>query len=195
MSDKSNKVAASVTTRAAAEATRGRNSTQPLAIHILDVGHGDSIIIEFPGQTRYAIIDCNLHAESNKGFEHARPVDKKEPKALTFFRNRAVECGDLVVEFACLTHPHADHFRGFHRLLEGLEDLRVPVRQFWDSSASLKKARAFRREAIALASPCNLRDADEIEALYGWIHPIAIARQVSTKPCKVRYPGFLWTAT
>lgn len=112
----------------------------PLKLHVLDVGHGDCLILEFPDGISHAIIDCNRRKESNRGF--GQDYDPSEPKVLTYFRSLVQDGISPIVEFVCLTHPHLDHYRGFGDLLRGLINLGIPIRQFWDFGVSGKKARA-----------------------------------------------------
>jgi beta-lactamase superfamily II metal-dependent hydrolase len=117
----------------------------PLKLHVLDVGHGDCLVVEFPDGISHGIVDCNRHKESNRGF--GREYDPNEPKALTYFRNVVANGLKPVVEFVCLTHPHLDHYRGLGQMLEGLMGLDIPIREFWDFGVSAKKARAIMRLA------------------------------------------------
>ena len=155
-----------VSTTTSIEAIHENEGALPLLIHVLDVGHGDSIIVEFPGGDRFGIVDCHAHAGTNRGFEHARPIDQRVPKALTFFRDRQSGGIRCVVEFACLTHPHADHYRGFRRPLEGFDGLGINVSRLWEWCASVKKARALLRAAATRRGPVLIRDADEIQPEY-----------------------------
>lgn len=115
-------------------------SDSSLKLHVFDVGHGDSLVLEFPGRTSFAIIDCHRHDESHRGF--GEDYDQSEPKALTYFRHLVAKGISPTVEFACLTHAHIDHYRGYGTLLKGLMDLGVPIKEFWDFGVAAKKARA-----------------------------------------------------
>ncbi len=74
-----------------------------LIIHILQVAHGDSIILEYDiSSNRYfAVIDSNQ-------------VTEGDPPALTKLQSLEAER----LSFAAITHPHADHYRGFLKILE-----------------------------------------------------------------------------
>jgi beta-lactamase superfamily II metal-dependent hydrolase len=74
-----------------------------LTIHILNVGHGDSIIVEYNGNsgTVFGIIDSNR-------------MDNDDPPALTKLR----ELGAQELSFVALTHPHKDHYKGLLEILE-----------------------------------------------------------------------------
>jgi len=111
-----------------------------LKLHVFDVGHGDSLVLEFPERDSFAIIDCNRHNESHRGF--GEDYDRSEPKALTYFRHLVEKGISPTVEFACLTHPHLDHYRGYGTLLKGLMDLDIEIKEFWDFGVAAKKARA-----------------------------------------------------
>ena len=114
-----------------------------LELHVLDVGHGDSLVLCFPDGHSFGIIDCHRHGTSKRGFGFRHDAD--EPKALTYFQNLVVKGASPVVEFACLTHPHADHYTGFAVLLESLLEMDIPIREYWDFGASARKARVLRQ--------------------------------------------------
>jgi beta-lactamase superfamily II metal-dependent hydrolase len=83
-----------------------------LVVYVLNVGDGDSIVIQFPesdGQRSYAVVD------SNDG-----------GKSLALLR----DLGARQLRLICATHPHIDHFRGLRRILVQFEG---HVREFWDS--------------------------------------------------------------
>ncbi len=71
---------------------------------MLNVGHGDSIVLEYASDagTFFGVIDSN------------RDSFRDEPKALELLRKR----GAIQLSFVLLTHPHADHFSGLCRIME-----------------------------------------------------------------------------
>lgn len=74
-----------------------------LRIHILDVGHGDSIVLERcrpDGEQSFAVIDSN-----------GSPGDT--PRALKLLES----LGAKTLSFAAITHPHADHYMGMQAIL------------------------------------------------------------------------------
>ena len=77
-----------------------------LALHILNVGHGCSVVVEFKrGCTRsFGLIDCNRVA--------GQPLKAAE-------KLRSLGADSL--SFVCLTHPHADHYSGLKQILEQYE--------------------------------------------------------------------------
>lgn len=82
-------------------------------IHILDVGHGDTIILEMPIKERkkvYGVIDCI----------------KFDDVTLPYLEELGVE----ELAFVCNTHPHLDHISGVQKLLEHYEG---KVGEYWDS--------------------------------------------------------------
>lgn len=89
-----------------------------LVIHILNVGFGDNILIEFPedkeGQRSYGLVDCFK-------FDKTRSYLNKLMK---------IRPGYSQLAFVCATHPHSDHIRGIRPFLES-EKFRP--QQFWDS--------------------------------------------------------------
>ncbi len=73
-----------------------------LQLYVFGPGVGESIVLRLPcGQ--WGVVDC--YAPTGIAVEH---------DIVEFLRQRKVER----LAFFCLTHPHADHFYGAHRLLE-----------------------------------------------------------------------------
>ena len=91
---------------------------EDLVIHVLNVGFGDNILIEFPanssGKRSYGIVDC-YNADKTKKY-----LNKLVPDASK--RSR--------LAFVCATHPHGDHIMGIKSFLE--DDTYRPM-EFWDS--------------------------------------------------------------
>ena len=100
-----------------------------LRIHVVNVDHGDGIILELP--------DYN-------GQAHFGVVDTGRPE--TIYRSRVADyLTELVtlrdkpfrIEFVCITHPHEDHYGGLEALLDRFGDNvngQYPnkIEQFWD---------------------------------------------------------------
>ena len=91
-----------------------------LTITFKNVGHGDTIILEWQngeGQNEIGIIDCHLrNGKSNLAVEH--------------IKNR----GYRRINFMILTHPHTDHFSGFQSLLEFCKDQGIKIGRFWHTA-------------------------------------------------------------
>ncbi len=91
---------------------------QDLVIHVLNVGFGDNILIEFPvdsaGQRSYGLVDCY---NSVKTMRYLKKLMEIRP-------------GRSQLRFLCATHPHLDHIRGIEPLLKS--DKYRPA-EFWDS--------------------------------------------------------------
>jgi beta-lactamase superfamily II metal-dependent hydrolase len=87
-----------------------------LAIFMLNVGHGDSLIVRFPivnGEVTCGLIDCFM--------------GEKVEQALA-------DLGTNKIAFMCATHPHFDHISGFKRIIKWARDEQnIPVAQFWDN--------------------------------------------------------------
>lgn len=89
-----------------------------LAIVVLNVGDGDSIIARFPtkysadGKVTAAVIDCY-----NSG------------KTIAALKSLGVER----LSFICATHPHYDHTAGILSLMKWCAKNNVEIEQFWDS--------------------------------------------------------------
>lgn len=75
-----------------------------LSVHILNVGHGDSIVLEYRGdkdEPAFAVIDSNCLAN-------------EVPSAL----KKLSSLGANSLSFAAITHPHADHYMGMGSILD-----------------------------------------------------------------------------
>jgi len=74
-----------------------------LRIHILNVGHGDSIVLEYIDETgakSFAVVDSNCKVGA-------------EPPALGLLKS----LGAQALSFVAITHPHADHYMGMRAIL------------------------------------------------------------------------------
>jgi beta-lactamase superfamily II metal-dependent hydrolase len=73
-----------------------------LTFHILDVGHGSSVLIELETAAgrSFGVIDSNAATD-------------QEPKALTKLRERSA----TRLAFVGMTHPHKDHFGGLYKII------------------------------------------------------------------------------
>ncbi|KPK41802.1 MAG: hypothetical protein AMJ78_04495 [Omnitrophica WOR_2 bacterium SM23_29] len=81
-----------------------------LSVTFLDVGHGDSIFIEFPNGE-------NMLIDGGKG----RDTDMGQKVILPFLRNKGIYSIDAIV----LTHPDADHVGGLTSVIKGLNVKRI----------------------------------------------------------------------
>jgi len=85
---------------------------ESLCVHVLNVGDGDGIIIQFPqvdGNRKYGVVDCYRSA---KTIEYLKKLNAER------------------LEFVCATHPHYDHIAGIPKLLEVF---RGRIKEYWDS--------------------------------------------------------------
>jgi competence protein ComEC len=86
-----------------------------LSVTFLDVGHGDSILVEFPGGKRMLIDGGGLHDDR---FDIGRSV------IAPFLWKKKIRKIDTLV----LTHPDPDHFKGLHFIAS-----RFRIGHFWDN--------------------------------------------------------------
>ncbi len=92
-----------------------------LTITFKNVGHGDTIIVEWKsdsGNNEIGIIDC--HQEEGK----ANVV-------IDYIREK----GYKKIRFMILSHPHADHFSGFPSLLDFCRKNHITIERFWHTAA------------------------------------------------------------
>jgi beta-lactamase superfamily II metal-dependent hydrolase len=85
---------------------------ESLCVHVLNVGDGDNLILQFPeigGLRRFAIVDCY---SSRKTIDYLNKLGANQ------------------LEFVCATHPHYDHIRGIPKLLQTYKNR---IGEFWES--------------------------------------------------------------
>ena len=73
-----------------------------LEVHVIGADEGESIVLRLPND-EWGVVDCC--ASSLK--------DQSSNPTLLFLESRNVQR----LAFICMTHPHADHFRGMSQLL------------------------------------------------------------------------------
>lgn len=127
-------------------------------IHVLNVWHGDSIILELP-DNNWGAVDC-----------FKRGGDK-EPPALTFLKDKNVKR----LKFICLTHPHEDHFHGMLDILNYFSSDNRSIEAFWDFGIDADKLRHFKNRTG------NEQTFKELLRLYDFI------LQKVTKDRKMQY--------
>ena len=95
-----------------------RIDPEDLVIHILNVGFGDNILLEFPadgsGERSYGLVDCY---NSKKSKAYLKKLIQKRP-------------GRSQLKFVCTTHPHLDHIQGIRSILT---DATYRPEEFWES--------------------------------------------------------------
>jgi competence protein ComEC len=92
-----------------------------LAVTMIDVGWGDSILIESDdgaGNRRFALVDCNDYETERSSLIFVKRFFEREQ--IDYEANRPN------FEWVLLTHGHADHARGVKRMLEAFG-----TRHFW----------------------------------------------------------------
>lgn len=93
--------------------------TEVMRVHVLDVGQGEAILVEFPCGAM--LIDTG--GEVTPASEDAPAFDSDdalESQLRAFFAGRPDL--DHTLDLLVLTHPHLDHTRGVTRLIEMVED-------------------------------------------------------------------------
>mgnify|MGYP001588219643 CR=1 FL=1 len=74
---------------------------EPLLLRVLNVGQGQCVLLEFPGDPRsFGILDCNC------------PPEALHPILLSYLRRK------LTCQFILVTHPDFDHIRGLASVLK-----------------------------------------------------------------------------
>lgn len=70
----------------------------PVAVHIIDVGQGDAVLLEADGE--FALVDAGPPEAADTVVQYIRAA------------------GAESLRYAILTHPHADHYGGMQRVVE-----------------------------------------------------------------------------
>jgi competence protein ComEC len=105
-----------------------------LKIHFVNVNHGDATIIELPDKSehdaRFGVVDFGAKLGSDRRFA------TEYLQALVNLRRDDDTNFDFSIEFACVTHPHNDHYGGLGRFMDAFSDSADPVQNkikaFWD---------------------------------------------------------------
>jgi glyoxylase-like metal-dependent hydrolase (beta-lactamase superfamily II) len=129
----------------------------------LEVGHGDSIVLEIAdgGRSIVVIVDCNM---SSKG-------GRRVNRTLEFLQAKGV----TTIDAAIVTHLHADHYSGFKGLVENfnIERLIIPPivsqneRVFLAAKESIKET--LRRELKRSNDPAIVEPGLALASLVGFI--------------------------
>lgn len=106
------------------DTTDTTDTTEPppsevMRVHVLDVGQGEAILIEFPCGAMLIDTGGEVTAASSDApaFDSIEALDSQ---LRAFFAGRPDL--DHTLDLLVLTHPHIDHTRGVTRLLEMVED-------------------------------------------------------------------------
>lgn len=99
-----------------------------LKVHVVNVNHGDATILEYPDYgsasiAHFSIIDFGAKKAVDRG------LCRDYFETLVEHRRDGDPNFDFVIECACVTHPHDDHFGGLKRFMTRFGS---HVRTFWD---------------------------------------------------------------
>jgi len=106
-----------------------------LKLHFINVNHGDATIIEFPdygedNTAHFGVIDFGAKLGSD------RALTREYMKALVELRRDDDHNFQYRIDFACVTHPHDDHYGGLKRFMDEFADPtnedHNKVDRFWD---------------------------------------------------------------
>ncbi|MBK9189977.1 MAG: hypothetical protein IPM33_13625 [Phycisphaerales bacterium] len=126
-----------------------------LRITFFGVGDGDCIVIEFPDSS-VGVVD----SRSRPGSNQSPAIDLVRGKKLAF---------------CCMTHPHADHYRGLREVLEVADTTGWQSPLFWHTLSDLDKIASdlFRVIDFDGKDPATLAqekaDLDYLSSLFTWI--------------------------
>jgi beta-lactamase superfamily II metal-dependent hydrolase len=144
---------------------------EDLVIHVLNVGFGDTTIIEFPAEP-----DADGHMIRNYGLIDCRDADKTRKYLLALACRRPAT---LQLRFLCATHPHADHISGMREMI--LDECFTP-REFWDSGFR-HASQMYRGVLMALRErevPLE-RVSSGMERYFGTVQMTALAPSVTLR--------------
>lgn len=151
-----------------------------LTIKIFDVGHGDSILVEFPDGISFGIIDCNTNVPTNRG-AGCDDDAKAEPKILAYLRDKFKARSDYVVRFLCLSHYHIDHYRGMGCLVRKLLENNILIEEFWDPGISQKKFDTLRKMSEK-GNRETIEKTTQLMDLIDVLNPLREADKLQHKP-------------
>ncbi|MBI3097438.1 MAG: MBL fold metallo-hydrolase [Planctomycetes bacterium] len=108
---------------------------KPLVVTFLDVGQGDSALIETP-DGKVILIDGGEGKVTEA--PAAYPFDACDRVILPVLRKKGIRTLDLVVA----THPHSDHIGG---LVDLLAERSFEIKEIWDSGCAAYRHEAYER--------------------------------------------------
>ena len=140
---------------------------EDLLIHVLNVGFGDNIIIEFPvdneGKRSFGLVDCFKHKKTEKYLDAL--VEKAEDRK--------------ALKFICATHPHYDHICGIPKMMK---HKKYCPEEFWDSG--FRHSLVKYKELLEIVSEKNikmLRVSSGMEWYFGKVKITALSPAVQLR--------------
>ncbi|MGM0897130.1 MAG: DNA internalization-related competence protein ComEC/Rec2 [Bacillota bacterium] len=117
------------------------------ALHVsfIDVGQGDSILIELPYRRAVYLIDSGgVLRFGEQGFkEKARPFEVGRSTVVPYLKGRGISTVDLFI----LSHPDADHAEGADEVFEELQINRLHITPGSEKSDLMKELAPYTSEA------------------------------------------------
>lgn len=158
-------------------------SNRYLRFHFLNVGHGDATIVEFPdfgspATSRFGIVDFGTRKAPELVLDYL-----KELISIRADNNPASFC----IEFACVTHPHEDHYGGLKRFLEEYADSddssKNRLNSFWDCGFRTTSSRYnnILRKLILNHNVSFMRLAAGAEFDFGKVHVTVLAPSIDLR--------------
>lgn len=146
---------------------------EDLVIHVLNVGFGDTTIIEFPAEPDIDDEQCMVRSY---GLVDCRNAGKTRDYLLALAERRP---STTQLKFLCATHPHADHISGIRAMI--LDECFTP-REFWDSGFQ-HASQSYRGVLLALKER-NVplaRVSSGMKQSYGTVQVTALAPSVTLR--------------
>jgi len=137
---------------------------EDLVFHILNVGFGDNILVEFPvdktSKRSYGLVDCRNSKKTKQYLDKLMNIRPGRPE----------------LEFVCATHPHLDHISGINPFLE---DEKYRPKEFWDSGFRHKSQTYIKiLQSLLLQGIKLIRVSSGMERYFGKVQVTALAPSI-----------------
>lgn len=137
-----------------------------LCIHVLNVGQGDCIVLEYTeneDKKIWGVVDC---------FESG---DNTKTSPLKFLKDKKRKVKKLT--FVCLTHPDKNHYIGMLEILKYFNEEDRETDEFWDFGLDKEKLE------LLIGQSKDKESSAELLLLYGFVNEKKPTREMEYRIC------------